>query len=112
MIVEKKKKIKIFQIIQQNFAILGISSKGSNRNSLVNGNILKALLHSLSYILNATLSGTFLVYRANIFREYIDCINGVSALIAILASLMILFFRMKVLFGFIENCEKIIDRRE
>lgn len=109
MVIEVKRKIKLFQIIKQNFAKLGISSNLSTQNNLFNKNVLTA---SLFYGLNITLNGIFLFFKANTFREYTDSIYPTSAVITISVCFANTLFKMTKLFDFFERCDTIADERE
>lgn len=109
MMVEKRQKIKLFQIIQRNVAILGISSNYSKQNDMLNRNVLKA---SVFYGLNSTFNTIFLLVEASNFREYIDSIIATTSVFGILFCFMIVFSEMSKLFEFIENCERATNERE
>lgn len=109
MMVEKRQKIKLFQIIQRYFAILGISSNYSKQNDMLNRNVLKA---SVFYGLNSTFNTIFLLVEASNFREYIDSIIATTSVFGILFCFMIVFSEMSKLFEFIENCERVTNERK
>lgn len=109
MVVKNRQKIELFQIIQRNFAKLGISSSYSKQNVLLNRNVLKA---SVFYSMNSTLNSIFLLLEASNFREYTDSIIATTSVFGILFCFMIVFFKMTKLFEFIENCERATNERK
>lgn len=109
MAIEVKKKLKIFQLIKRNFAILGISSNSLNKKYLLNKNVLTA---SLFYGLNFTLNAIFLFCKANNFQEYTDSIYVTTAVLTIFVCYVITIFKVTNIFEFIEHCETIVDESE
>lgn len=105
----KMVKQKIFQIIQRNFTILGISSSFSRQNDLLNKSVLKA---TTFYMLNCILNSMFLICEANNFREFTDSIIATISLFGILLVYVMAVLNMTKLFEFIQNCENAIDERK
>lgn len=100
--------MKIFQTVQKNLAILGISSMQSNQAFYNRKYLLYLLLSGSLIIMNCV----FLIYVAKSFKEYTDSIYITSVSIALFISLSFLIRRMRNLFEFIDNLEKIVDDSE
>lgn len=106
MVHAVKSKIQLFKMIRWNFATLGISSNCLNQ---FDRNLSLAFL---SYGLNIISNGIFLLHDTNNFREYTDSINATYSVVIVFACLVIVISEITNLFEFIENCEKIVDKRE
>lgn len=103
-----KKKMKIFQIIQRHFAILGISPS-SNRSSQTysfNGRILFGFLLYV-YLIPSQFLYIFRV--ANGFIDYVDCICSTSASILMLVGFAAMVFQKQTLFECIDKMEKQVN---
>lgn len=110
-ICEKKNfvgKMRIFQRIQRQYAILGIRpSKRWLQNDLpFNGRI--ALGFSLFACLICS-QFVYIIYVANDFMEYIECICSVSGAIITFVCFAAVVYRRTTLFDGIGDIEKLID---
>lgn len=106
MVQAAKNKIQLFQMIQRNLAKLGISSNCFNQFDR------NLSLASLSYGLNVISNGIFLLHETNNFREFTNSFNATYSVVSVVACFVIVIYKVIKLFEFIENCEKIIDKRE
>lgn len=98
--------MKLFQIIQKDFALLGIDSIESkcSRDKLV----LTCLLYGLGIILSIL----FLVIDANTFIEYVNNIYIMSALGVLVMFFAICAFKRDKIFRLINHAEQIVDESE
>lgn len=101
--------MKLFQIIQKKFTVLGITSAQSIQTQPFNREIVLAFVVYICAHISHVL---FLFRKGNTFEDYTDNIYITSA-----TAMTTFFFtgvvdKMSVLFHFINECEKIVDRRE
>lgn len=94
--------MKRFQIIQKNFARLGISSSQSrwNRQSAITFSF---------YTLAVTCGGLFLFFSANTFLEYLMDIFVTITMFAVLIGFLFILFQKKQLFDLIDALEGFFD---
>lgn len=98
--------MKIFQSIEDNLAILGISSYQSIQVQPFNTrNVTTLLVFGLSVISNCV----FLFHVADSFMEYTKCVYVVSTLITSFICFAHLVLKMPKLFEFIKNFEQIVE---
>lgn len=96
-----KAKVKIFQSIQKNFAILGIDSFQSKQTYSFNErNVMVLLIFGLSVI-----SGCVSVAHANTFKEYINAFHIAVTVAFGGLTFVIVMCQMKILFRFIDSIE-------
>lgn len=100
--------MKIFQTIQKNLEIFGISSV-QPAQTYCNRKILLYLLSCGSLII---MNCIFLIHVAKSFKEYTDSIYITSVSVALFVSFSFLIRRIANLFEFIDSLEKIINDSE
>lgn len=98
-------KMKLFEIVRRNFAILGISPHKHpfNRNSLETFFICG---------LSCILCGVFLICNANTFREYTESIYMTTMQMVIASIFTIVVVKTSKLFQFVDDFEKYIENRK
>lgn len=97
--------MKLFQSVQENFAVIGVTLDQSMKINPFNERILAALL---SYTLNVASYIVFLFHDATTFLEYTYNIYANSATILILICYIIVIFKMKKCFALIDGCANIV----
>lgn len=100
--------MKIFETVQNNLEILGISLTQS-KQSFYNGKASLYLLLSGTLII---MNCVFLIDVAQSFKEYTDSSYITSVSVAVFFSLLFLISRMANLFELIDNFEKVVDESE
>lgn len=98
--------MKILLKSQAYFAILGLSSDESKQEFHLNHKILLGLI-LIGYSLTACV--LYLVYVANSFDKYIECICTIVAIFVIGTSFVSVVFGMNILYECIDNIENLID---
>lgn len=98
-------KMKIFQSIQNQFAILGINSQQQNLNPKI---IVGAIFLGVCIVLQSAA----IFEPTNEFKEYIDCVYMTSTTIIVSTIFVVLVFSMRILFEFIEMVEGLINESE
>lgn len=95
--------MKLFQIIQKNFALLGISSNQSlcNRQSVVAFSI---------YGFASIFSSAFLFFKANTFLEYTMNVFVTTTIFAIWIAFTVILFKKQNLFQLIDEFERLFDK--
>ena len=101
--------MKILQTVQANYAILGISPEHSIRPISLNKKVLMAFLISCISITSCIV---YFVHVANNFREYIQCITTISAIVIFTICFGAVAFQMTELFDNIDCMENVIEIRE
>lgn len=100
-------KLKIFQIIQRQYAILGISSTNQSAQKLpFNRRVLIGLLFFGCIF---TLQFVYIFQVASDFMEYTECICATSGNILIFVCFMAIVLGNTTLFECIDNLEQLID---
>lgn len=94
--------MKLFQVIQKNFLVLGISSNQPR----LNGKLVKTCL---VYALSVTLSAAFLFFEAKSFIEYTSNIYITTAVSVISTYFIVWILKLKKFFKLIENLENFYD---
>ena len=102
----KEEKMKVLQTSQKYFAIMGISSEQSNQKYPMNAKILIGFI-VLGYSFVAHL--VYLIYIANTFDKYIECICATVAMAVITTCFLSMVFGMNLLLESIDNIEKLIE---
>lgn len=97
-------KMKLFQTIQKNHAIVGIRS---NQTHAINGRVV--VTFSI-YVLGFTSCAIYLFHEANTFFEYSSNMFLTTGLIMIIVVYAIIFFKITKLFELISDCERVFDR--
>lgn len=100
--------MKLFQAIQKNLEIIGISSIVSGQTFYNRKVLLYLLLCGSLIVMNCI----FLVHVAETFKEYTDSIYITSVSIALFVSVSFVIRRMANLFEFLDSLEKIINDSE
>lgn len=95
-------KMKIFQTVRKQYAVLGVSSS----NQPFNGKVLISLLY-LGFIISLQIVYTFQV--ANGLMEYVDCISSIFSIIVLFISLATIASKKTLLFESIDKIEKLIN---
>lgn len=100
-------KMKIFQQIQKNFAILGIDSKSSVQRIPFNARNVSALfLMGVPIVMECI----FLNHVVSTFREYIEFIKIIIAMWTGTLALAAIIWKMSDLFRFIDSLEAAIKK--
>lgn len=100
--------MKIFQTIQRQYAILGITS--TSNESIGKYSFNRRML--LGFILFACTTASQLMYIccvANDFMEYIECVGVISGSIIVFVCFAAIAFKRILLFDNIDKMEKHID---
>lgn len=104
MIEVSQVKIKTFQTVQSQYAILGISSSNKSRpfneRSLVGFVIFGCLI--LSQIV-------YIFHVANGFMDFLECLCGISASFNMFVVFVAIVFTQNTLFVIIDNTDILID---
>lgn len=102
-----KPKLKIYQLIQKNFAAAGIDLNLLTQPYPLNRKILlNFLILTTSFICN--LMHTF--YEAKSFGEHVQSNYMCTLTISIALALVIVLLQVAELFSFIDNCENIVNK--
>lgn len=101
--------MKIFQTVQANYKLLGISPTQSSHHFPYNPKIFLSFvnfgLSMASYIM-------YLIQVAENFKEYIECVTTLSALFIIVVCYGAVVFNIKGTFENIDGMEKVIKMRK
>lgn len=97
--------MKLFQVVQKNFAIVGISQNQPEST----GKLVKTCS---IYGLTFTLSALYLFFEAESFLEYTSNIYVTTAIAVISTYCIILILKLKKFFNLIEKLEKLIGNSE
>lgn len=97
--------MKLFQVVQTNFAFLGVSSNQAR----LNGNVVATCL---LYGLSVTSSAIFLFFEANSFIEYTSNIYVTTALGVISTYFTIWIIKLEKFFILIDNLENFFEKSE
>lgn len=101
--------MQLFQLIQNNFAAVGISWNLVAQPYPVNGKIsLGFFILIISVICNLM----YIVREAKTFAEYTQSIHMCSVATLILFALVIVLLNVKKLFNLINGCQKIVNTSE
>lgn len=101
--------MKLFQSVQENFAVIGVTSDQSMQSNAFNNRILAAVS---TYTLNVALYIVFLFHDASTFGEYTYNIYSNSATILILICYIIVVFKMNKCFALIDRCATVVAKSE
>lgn len=93
------------ETIRKRFAIIGIEPYQSTR-------LTKNLLVLLMYAINLTMNGTFLIYGADNFQEYVNSAFTCSTLIVGTTAFAIIIWKMKKIMKFLKHLDKTIKKRK
>lgn len=99
--------MKIFKILQRQYAILGISpsiSLNSFKKRVLFGFLMFGYLFISGFVYTS--------YVANDFMEYVECCCALSACVIIFVCYAAVAFRKTILFDGIDNIERFIDTRK
>lgn len=97
--------MKLFQIVQKNFARLGISANQPHYNRQ------SAKTFSL-YCLSAVLGGLFLLFSVNTFLEYTLNVFVCATICGLWVGYMVILFRKQQLFNLIDEFEGYFNERK
>lgn len=100
--------MKLYRLVQQNFAVLGIVPDHSSQN--LNPFNLKIWISLLVFVLSSIFCYVSLFYDTRNFQEYIEILVVVSSTTASLASFASTVLQRKLLFKHIKNCERIVNK--
>lgn len=107
--VKHPHKMKLFQILQQNFAIWGIDSDHSTRKNPLNAKIMiSSVLHGI-FIVSSVL---YILNEANSFEEYTNGIYSTASLVLTNSCYVIIIWTMKDCFEFIGFLEITFNESE
>ena len=97
--------MKLFQVVQNKFVLLGIRPNQSRFN--------KEVTRTCSiYALSTSSSALFLIFKAKSFIEYTSNIYATTAFAMIGCYFTIWIFKTKKFFELIDNMEILVDQRE
>lgn len=101
-------KMKIFRTVQKYYAIVGIRStdKSTESNSIFNKRVAFGSLVSGYNIVSQFL---YIIYVADDFLEYIECVCATFASIIIFVNFAAIALRKNTLFEIIDKVESLID---
>lgn len=99
------KNMKIVQVVQRKFELLGICSNQSRLNG-------SYVMTWLVYVIGTASSTVFLIHGASSFQEYTNNLYMTTALWVGYIYFTIMFFKMEKLFILIDNVEKVLDKSE
>lgn len=99
--------MKIFKIIQKQYAILGISSLQQSTQKYQTDR--RAIVGFLLFGCNVVSHFVYIFHEANGFMEYMEGVCATSATIMISVSFATMFFKRTLLFKSIDNIEKLIE---
>lgn len=97
--------MKLFQIIQKNFAVLGVKANLSR----FNGKLVKTCI---IYSLGTTSSAAFLFFKAKTFVEFTSNIYVTTALAGISSYFIFWIIKLENFFKLIDNIEKFCEESE
>ena len=106
---KKIQKIKIFQIIQKNFATIGIGPNSAMQLRVFNGKILFTSLTLASFILSNLV---YFFKDAETFTEYTQTIYLGSGGILVTLAFIIILLHLNELFKIINDCECLVNTSE
>lgn len=101
--------MKIFQTIQKNFAMLGISANQTRERSSIN---FKNSIAFVLILLNFCSQFINLIFLADNFEEYTICIYAFFTVMMFEMEFGIHVWKMTKLFKFIENFQRLIESSE
>lgn len=107
--VKHRQKMKIFQVLQQNFAILGIDSSQSSRKNPLNAKIFISLF---MYGIFIVLSVFYILNEANNFEEYTTGIYSTASIVLTNICYVIITCTMANCFKFIDFLEITLNESE
>lgn len=96
--------MKLFQLIQKNFSVLGITSNQTKYSRI------KLVMTLIIYGLITTSSILFLVFEADTFDEFTNNIYITSGCVMMCIIFVIMAFKQGKLFELIDSFDKFIDK--
>lgn len=101
--------MKILQISQESFTVLGITSKQSKQKLNFNHKIFMGFI-----LLGYSLFGHFvyIIYVDKSFDKYIECVCATIAIVVVTTCFVSMVLGKIILFESIDNIEKLIDTSE
>lgn len=106
---ERPPKIKIFQLTQRNFALVGICPNLSLQSYPFNWKISMGIFILSLYIMCSMM---YLFYTPNLFTENTQTVFMDSVAALIILTLLVLIFNVDEVFKYIEDCENIVNTSE
>lgn len=106
---QEKSKLKAYKVIQKKFANLGITLNLVGQSCPFNGTILLNFL-TLGSIMYSTIA--YIIYDAETFAEYIQCIYCCSIGILATIALLVMILNVEILFEFINGCDILLNTSE
>lgn len=105
--VSFKPKMKIFEIVQKQYAVLGISSSQQSTETYPISK--KVFLGLLLFGYTTVSEFVYTFYMSRDFMEYVECICSLSGNIIIFICFAAVVIRERAIFEMIGNIEKFID---
>lgn len=100
--------MKLFQLDQKYYAILGISSHQSNQKyPFLNA---RTLICASLLVFSIITFAIYFVLLANSFKEFTDCVTTISTTFMVAALFGVNIWKMKRLFKFITLVENLIQK--
>ena len=100
--------MRLFEEVQRNFAVLGISSIAANQNSFNCRTVIGLLTFGSSTFLHLV----FLFHEAKTFGEYTDNIYMTTATVATAVCFINVILNMNKVFQYIESLDEIVNKSE
>lgn len=97
--------MKLFQVVQKNFARLGISPNQSHYNRLT-------AISFCSYSLGTISASVFLIFDASTFLEFAMNMFVTSTMFACWFGYIVILFQKQQIFQFFDNFERFFDKSE
>lgn len=98
--------MKIFQTIENNFALMGITADQSTHKYPFNARNLLVLLTLLTTLFSDVM---YLIYDTNDFKEYTISVFSASTMTVAICIFCIILFRMRRIFDYLNHIEGIIN---
>lgn len=98
--------MKLFEMHEKYFAIVGIDSYQATRKIPINGKNSATLLILISALMS---TNAFIWFEADTFPEYAESFYVAATSIICFGNFVILFTRMSKFFEFIENLEHLVQ---
>lgn len=105
----KLQTMKVFQLTQKNFAIVGITSNWAIKSQPFDWKIFEGFSILSSSIICSLM---YILFEADTLNEYTQSIYSGSVSASIIVCLMIIIINVKKLFQLIDICENIVNTSE
>lgn len=103
--MEKKARNKLFQVIQDNFAFVGIIRNQPHWNA-------KSVKSLFIFSLFTALGGIFLFFKANSFLEYTMNIYVTTAIFGTAIAFLVMLYQKENFFELINRFEEFVEKSE